>query len=75
VKKIKFTDVGRQKWDGEITIEDNLNADQIAELAYRRAREFLVSAYPDIIYDAEKNIGTIFAGFHTVGSFCVEVEK
>lgn len=69
--KIKFTDVGRNDWNGEIEIPDTNDANAIAEYAYREATKHLASSYPDVSYDLGKNEGRIYAGFHCVGNFSV----
>jgi len=74
--KIHLHEVGRQKFTDDITFTVNkanyeFSPDDIASIAFREARKHLISANVNAIYDAEKNEGTICAGFHTVGKFWV----
>ena len=48
------------------------DADAIAEQIYRYAKPKVVSRDVEIVVDLEKLSGTIFCGFHVVGSFTLE---
>lgn len=83
--KIKFENVGRSKFSETVTFylctssisDDALrrlafpDPDTIAEFALREARKHLASSNVECVYDKDKNRGSIFAGFHTVGHFSV----
>lgn len=72
--KIIFKDVGRNKWNGAISIPDGCNADEIAEFAYKEAKKHLSSRFPDTEFNALTNYGTIMAGCRVVGHFHIETE-
>ena len=67
--KIRFWDVGREKWGGKIEIPFTDNPDDIAEYAYRQAKKILATKYPETEYNAETNAGEITAGYRCVGKF------
>ena len=73
--KIKFVDVGRDKWCGIIEKPDTDNPETIAEYAYKEALKHLATRYPDTIYDSDKNYGRIESGYHLAGTFSVVKEN
>ncbi len=67
--KLVFENIGRGKWNGVVDIKDDLDAQQIIEIAYREVKKHLASKFPDVEYDAVSNKGTVCAGFRTLGTF------
>ena len=69
--KIKFTDVGRDKWNGEMEIPDteslNTMLDAVEDFIKRKA--LLATRFPETEYDVDDNKGLIFSGVYTVGKF------
>lgn len=66
---IKYTNVGRNLWCARKEYQGKLNAQSVAEVAYREIKNILASRFPDVEYDEETNKGAVFAGGHHVGNF------
>lgn len=68
---IEYQNIGRSKFGDtiEYNVSDELSADDVAWIAFAEARKHLVSVGVETAYDADKNEGSVFAGFHSVGKF------
>jgi len=72
---LQFSHLGRNNFCGEKLLHPEIaTPDEIAEVAFSEARKHLMSRDINCVFDAEKNEGTVFAGFRGVGKFSV-VEK
>ncbi len=69
--RIEFQELGREKWSGSIPIKDGSSPDEVAEAAYRASLKHILSRFPDVDYDAEKNEGVVSAGYRVIGRFRV----
>jgi len=67
--KLIFENIGRGKWNGAVEIPDNSTADSICSIVNKTVKKHLASKYPDIEYDAEVNVGYLYAGVYLVGKF------
>lgn len=71
--QIQYINVGRENYSGieSYPFPYEPTPDDATALAFRVARKYLVSANVEAVYDQEKNIGTIYAGWHVAGHFKV----
>ena len=72
---INYQSVGVRQFTGSRTHEiEKVDADVIAELAYRDIKVLKCCASKDIEtqFDLDTNKGFVFAGWHTAGTFSTE---
>ena len=69
--KIKFTDVGRDKWNGEMEIEDTTNLNLMLDTieAFLKKKNILATKFPETEYVTDTNEGLIYSGNYCVGYF------
>lgn len=67
--RIKFIDLGRNNFSGEVVIK---NEDSL----WKEIKKHLRSSDIEYLYDEDKNLGTVFAGMRAVGEFIsIEVKE
>ncbi len=69
--KIKFTNVGRDKWNGETEIPEPKNWNDMLDKVedFIKTKRLLATKLPETEYDVEDNKGCIFSGIYCVGYF------
>ena len=75
---IKFKNVGRNHVDTECEIPDyvwNQDADRTAYLMARAVRPFVRSVDVEFSEDGESGHGTVWAGWHAIGTWEIEREQ
>lgn len=69
--KIKFKNIGKGHWRGEISKPDTNDQKIICDYAVTEALKHLPAKIPELSYDADKMYGEFFLDGKNVGNFWV----